>query len=91
MSAGNQAEPNSSAWFGFGSIYEQLGENEAAITAYRKVTHPRGPNRTYNLAQNAPQRTPRELNVKAIDSSKNRPLYLCEMCGSQDPKENHKR
>src|SRR5258708_9889350 len=26
MSAGNQAEPNSPVWFGFGSIYEQFGE-----------------------------------------------------------------
>jgi hypothetical protein len=72
MSAGNQAEPNSSVWFGFGNIYEQFGENEAAITAYRKVTPAEAPNRTYNLAQDAPQRTPREL--KAIDSSKNGPL-----------------
>jgi Tfp pilus assembly protein PilF len=54
MSAGNQAEPNSSVWFGFGSIYEQFGENDAAIAAYRKVTPPEGPINpidTYNLAQ----------------------------------------
>jgi tetratricopeptide (TPR) repeat protein len=54
MSAGNLAEPNSSIWFGFGSIYEQFGENDAAIAAYRKVTAPEGPINpidTYNLAQ----------------------------------------
>ena len=51
-SAGNQAEPNSSVWFG--RIYEQFGENDAAIAAYRKVTPPDGlinPIDTYNLAQ----------------------------------------
>jgi Flp pilus assembly protein TadD len=54
MAAGNQAEPNSSVWFGFGSIYEQLGEDDAAIAAYRRVTAPEGtisPIDTYNLAQ----------------------------------------
>jgi tetratricopeptide (TPR) repeat protein len=54
MSAGNQAEPNSAVWFGFGSIYEQLGESDAAIAAYREVTRPDGavnPIDTYNLAQ----------------------------------------
>ena len=53
-SAGNQAEPNSSVWFGFGSIYEQFGEDDPAIAAYRKVTPPEGPINpidTYNLAQ----------------------------------------
>jgi tetratricopeptide (TPR) repeat protein len=54
MAAGNQTEPNSSVWFGFGSIYEQFGETEAAIAAYRKVTPPEEPINpidTYNLAQ----------------------------------------
>jgi tetratricopeptide (TPR) repeat protein len=54
MSAANQAEPDSAVWFGFGSIYEQLGENDAAIAAYRKVTPPVAPINpvdTYNLAQ----------------------------------------
>jgi tetratricopeptide (TPR) repeat protein len=54
MSAGNQTEPNSAVWFGFGSIYEQLGEDDAAIAAYRKVTPPDwpiSPIDTYNLAQ----------------------------------------
>jgi hypothetical protein len=30
-------------WFGFGSIYEQYGVNDAAINAYRKVEKPDGP------------------------------------------------
>ena len=50
----NQAEPNPAVWFGFGSIYEQLGEEDAAIAAYRRVTLPEGilnPIDTYNLAQ----------------------------------------
>src|SRR5260370_584592 len=54
MAAGNQAEPNSAVWFVFGSIYEQLGENDATISAYRRVTAPDGtvnPIDTYNLAQ----------------------------------------
>jgi Tfp pilus assembly protein PilF len=54
MAAGNQAEPNASVWFGFGSIYEQLGENDAAIAAYHRVTAPDGainPIDTYNPAQ----------------------------------------
>jgi tetratricopeptide (TPR) repeat protein len=40
MAAANLAEPNSAVWFGFGSIYEQFGANDAAIAAYRKVTRP---------------------------------------------------
>ena len=54
MTAGHEADPNSAVWFGFGSIYEQFGENDAAIAAYRKVTPPEGPINpidTYNLAQ----------------------------------------
>jgi hypothetical protein len=54
MAAGNQADPNSAVWFGFGSIYEQLGLNDAAIAAYHMVDVPDGPVspiNTYNLAQ----------------------------------------
>ncbi|WP_433971035.1 DUF3857 domain-containing protein [Tunturiibacter lichenicola] len=54
MSSANLTEPNSAVWFGFGSIYEQFGENEAAIAAYQKVTPPDGemsPIDTYSLAQ----------------------------------------
>ena len=54
MAAGNQAEPNPAVWFGFGIIYEQLGEDDAAIAAYHRVTAPDGtisPIDTYNLAQ----------------------------------------
>jgi len=40
MAAANLAEPNSAVWFGFGSIYEQYGADDAAIAAYRKVTKP---------------------------------------------------
>jgi tetratricopeptide (TPR) repeat protein len=54
MSAANLTEPNSSVWYGFGSIYEQYGINDAAIEAYRKVEKPEGPispTDTYVLAQ----------------------------------------
>ncbi len=54
MSADHLAEPNSANWFGFGSIYEQYGINDAAIEAYRKVEKPEGPSSptgTYVLAQ----------------------------------------
>jgi tetratricopeptide (TPR) repeat protein len=55
MAASNQAEPNSATWFGFASIYEQFGANDAAIAAYRKVekpeTNPISPIDTYSLAQ----------------------------------------
>ncbi|MDP9052203.1 MAG: hypothetical protein M3O31_16010 [Acidobacteriota bacterium] len=40
MVAANLAEPSSAVWLGFGSIYEQFGAEDAAITAYRKVTKP---------------------------------------------------
>ena len=43
MTAANLSEPNSAVWFGFGSIYEQYGVNDAAINAYRKVEKPDGP------------------------------------------------
>jgi hypothetical protein len=42
MAAGHEADANSAVRFGFGSIYEQFGENAAAIAAYRKVTQPEG-------------------------------------------------
>jgi hypothetical protein len=54
MFAANLTEPNSSLWFGFGSIFEQFGEDDAAIAAYHRVTLPDGalnPVDTYNLAQ----------------------------------------
>jgi tetratricopeptide (TPR) repeat protein len=50
----NLSEPNSEAWYGFGSIYEQYGVNDAAIEAYRKVEKPEGrigPTSTYVLAK----------------------------------------
>jgi tetratricopeptide (TPR) repeat protein len=43
MAASNISEPNSEVWFGFGSIYEKYGVNDAAIEAYRKVEKPVGP------------------------------------------------
>jgi len=54
MNADNLSEPNSAVWYGFGSIYEQYGINDAAIEAYRKVDKPEGPigpTDTYVLAQ----------------------------------------
>ena len=47
-------EPNSEVWFGFGSLYQQLGVNDAAIAAFEKVEKPEGrvdPSSTYALAQ----------------------------------------
>ena len=43
MTASNLSEPNSEIWYGFGSIYEQYGVNDAAIEAYKKVDKPEGP------------------------------------------------
>jgi len=54
MTIANLSEPNSEAWFGFGSIYEQYGVNDAAIEAFKKVEKPEGridPTSTYVLAQ----------------------------------------
>ena len=55
MAAANLTAPNSAVWFGFGSIYEQYGVNDAAIAAYRKVTKPEvtviSPTDTWVLAQ----------------------------------------
>lgn len=54
MQAGSLNEPNSAVWYGFGSLYEQFGVNDAAIAAYEKVEKPAGrisPSDTYVLAQ----------------------------------------
>jgi tetratricopeptide (TPR) repeat protein len=54
MTAGQLAEPNSSIWYGFGSIYERYGVKDAAIAAYRRVEKPEGrmdPVDTYVLAE----------------------------------------
>ena len=55
MASRNEAEPDSEVWFGFASIYEQYGANDAAIAAYRKVIKPEtkiiSPTDTYVLAQ----------------------------------------
>jgi tetratricopeptide (TPR) repeat protein len=54
MTAGNMSLPNPEVWFGFGSIYEQYGINDAALEAYSKVEKPVGwigPSSTYVLAQ----------------------------------------
>ena len=37
MYAGSQAQPNSAVWYALGSIYEQYGAKDAALSAYRKV------------------------------------------------------
>jgi tetratricopeptide (TPR) repeat protein len=55
MAAANLGQPNSSAWFAFGAIFEQYGVLDAAIAAYKKVERPEGPitpTDTYVLAQN---------------------------------------
>jgi tetratricopeptide (TPR) repeat protein len=55
MAAAKLGQPNSSAWFAFGAIYEQYGVLDAAIAAYKKVEKPEGPitpTDTYVLAQN---------------------------------------
>jgi tetratricopeptide (TPR) repeat protein len=54
MTTANLSEPNSEAWFGFGSIYQQYGVNDAAAEAYKKVQKPvgrLGATTTYALAQ----------------------------------------
>jgi tetratricopeptide (TPR) repeat protein len=54
MTIANLSEPNSEIWYGFGSIYEQYGVNDAAIEAYQKVNKPEGPiapTDTYVLAR----------------------------------------
>jgi tetratricopeptide (TPR) repeat protein len=50
----NMAIPNEELWFGFGTLYEQYGMDDAAIEAYQKVEKPMGqigPTSTYLLAQ----------------------------------------
>jgi tetratricopeptide (TPR) repeat protein len=54
MASANLSEPNSEAWYGFASIYEQYGVNDAAIEAYKKVEKPEGrigSTSTWRLAQ----------------------------------------
>lgn len=54
MATANLSEPNSEAWYGFASIYEQYGVNDAAVAAYKRVEKPEGrinPTSTYVLAQ----------------------------------------
>jgi tetratricopeptide (TPR) repeat protein/transglutaminase-like putative cysteine protease len=54
MTVANLSEPNSEAWYGFGSIYEKYGVNDAAIEAFKKVEKPEGriaPTSTYVLAR----------------------------------------
>lgn len=54
MASANLSEPNSETWYGFGSIFEQYGVNDAAIAAYKKVEKPEGRiylTSTYMLAQ----------------------------------------
>jgi Flp pilus assembly protein TadD len=55
MTAANLSEPNSAIWLGFGAIYEQYGDDDAAIDAYKKVEKPVGvigSTDTFVLAQN---------------------------------------
>ena len=42
LKAGDMEEPNSAAWYVFGRIDEQLGQNDAAAQAYSKVEKPDG-------------------------------------------------
>ena len=55
MAVANKPEPDSATWFGFGSIYEQFGADDAAIVAYHKVakpdSEPINPVDTWSLAQ----------------------------------------
>ena len=55
MAARNEAEPSEEIWFGLGLTYEQFGEKDAAIAAYKKVEKPEGrmdsPVATYLLAE----------------------------------------
>ena len=54
MLAFNMAVPNEEVWFGYASLYEQYGIDDAAIEAYEKVEKPEGrigATSTYQLAQ----------------------------------------
>ncbi len=42
MAVGRLAQPNPAVWFGFASIYQQLGATDAAIAAYKRVPRPEG-------------------------------------------------
>ena len=42
MAVGRLAQPNPAIWFGFASIYQQLGATDAAIAAYKRVPRPDG-------------------------------------------------
>lgn len=42
MAIGRLAQPNPAIWFGFASIYQQLGATDAAIAAYKRVPRPEG-------------------------------------------------
>ncbi len=42
MAIGHLAQPNPAIWFGFASIYQQLGATDAAIAAYKRVPRPDG-------------------------------------------------
>jgi len=59
MKAAQLGEPNDAIWYGYGRLYEQYGEMDAAAAAYEKVKRPRGtpdPLSTYLLAQKGLQR-----------------------------------
>jgi tetratricopeptide (TPR) repeat protein len=55
MAARNESEPSEEVWFGLGLTYEQFGEKEAAIAAYKRVKKPEttldSPVATYVLAE----------------------------------------
>jgi tetratricopeptide (TPR) repeat protein len=54
MRAFNMAVPNDAVWFGYASLYEKYGVDDAAIEAYEKVEKPEGRinvTSTYQLAQ----------------------------------------
>ena len=42
MAIGHLARPNPAIWFGFASIYQQLGATDAAIAAYKRIPRPDG-------------------------------------------------
>jgi hypothetical protein len=56
MTSRNLSEPSSDFWYAFGRIAEQYGENEIALSQYKKVTPPKDAAleyfSTYRLAQN---------------------------------------
>ena len=40
MAVGRLAQPDSAIWFGFASIWQQLGATDAAVAAYKRVPRP---------------------------------------------------